>query len=432
MNDSFMQSYIPMSSIRNKLAVSIGKLAAMSSSALGKGTGEQIFGRIVDIADPNALKNLALNKRVIVISSTNGKTTTTRLIAQAFQKEHSNVLTNALGANQRAGLIAALASSKQGDNNEETFAILEVDERSLPGLFDEIQPELLIFGNLSRDQLDRFGEVSSISKSWQKMLEGYKGKVIANGNDPHIVFSLSNLESQLVTYVDTKSSWHDDANTCPKCGELLSWDKQSHFKCLSCNFSTPDDLAANSNQLIEEVTNSLKIPGKWNINNALLALWACRSFGIPDGTIFTSFGEVKEVSGRNAIFNLEGNKTVQLFLAKNPAGWNETLTHISKGSPRNTIFAFNCNIADGKDPSWLYDVDFESTPLKNIIVFGERELDMRLRLEIAGKKVTPTISITDAIAQCEKNSHTNIVASYTQFLKLSRTLPQLNKEAQSK
>ena len=125
------------------------------------------------------------------------------------------------------------------------------------------------------------------------------------------------------------------------------------------------------------------------------------------------------------MFSLLGNKTVQLYLAKNPAGWNETLTHISKDETAKTIFAFNCNIADGKDPSWLYDVDFETTPLNEVIVFGERNLDMTLRLEIAGKKVIRAESISEALEKCPENSHTNIVASYTQFLKLSRTLPKM-------
>ena len=414
-----------MSPIRKSIAISAGKLAAKSSALLGKGTGEQIFGRVVDALDPKALKSLAQNKRGIAVSSTNGKTTTTRLVSESFQKKYSNVLTNALGANQRAGLIAALANFEATSETEDTFAILEVDERSLPGLFNEINPELLIFGNLSRDQLDRFGEVSSISKSWRKMLAGSSAKVIANGNDPHIVFALSDLNEQKVIYVDTKSKWHDDANTCPKCGELLAWDKQSHFNSPTCGFSTPKNLEKSSVELLDKVASSLNIPGNWNVNNALLALWASRQYDISDDEIFESWKKVVEVSGRNAVFSLLGNKTVQLYLAKNPAGWNETLTHISKDETAKTIFAFNCNIADGKDPSWLYDVDFETTPLNEVIVFGERNLDMTLRLEIAGKKVIRAESISEALEKCPENSHTNIVASYTQFLKLSRTLPKM-------
>jgi len=420
-----------MASIRNSIAMQAGSLAAKSSTFLGKGTGEQIFGRVVDKLDSNALKKLASNKRVIVISATNGKTTTTRLIVQAFRKQYSNVVTNALGANQRAGLIAALATHKS-TSEDEVFAILEVDERSLPGLFLEIDPELLIFGNLSRDQLDRFGEVSSISKSWRKMLSGSKAKVIANGNDPHIVYALSDLDEEQIIYVDTKSNWHDDANTCPNCGELLSWDLDSHFKSPTCGFSTPKKLEKQSSDLIEKVQNSLRIPGNWNVNNALLALYACKSYGIDERQIFESWKEVFDVSGRNAIYNMDGNKTVQLFLAKNPAGWNETLSHISKNNKGNTIFAFNCNIADGKDPSWLYDVDFENASIENIIVYGERELDMTLRLEVAGKKVIEANSLLDALSKCPDDSHVNIVASYTQFLKLSRLLPKLSEKGDEK
>ena len=220
------------------------------------------------------------------------------------------------------------------------------------------------------------------------MLRGYKSKIIANGNDPHIVFALSDLDESQIIFVDTKSNWHDDANTCPKCGELLDWNEKSHFISPSCGFSSPKSMTENSTKLIEDITKSLRIPGAWNVNNALLAHQTCVSYDVPEKQIFESWESVREVSGRNAIFKLDNGKTFQLFLAKNPAGWNETLSHISKQPDSETIFAFNCNIADGKDPSWLYDVDFENAKLNEVIVFGERRIDMQLRLEIASKKVT--------------------------------------------
>ncbi len=401
------------------LARCAGRIASLLSRILGKGSGEQIQGRVIDMISRNALRFAAAHKRIVIISATNGKTTTTRLIASALAQKYPDVISNALGANQRAGVIAALVNGSTKNKNQ--WAVLEVDERSLPGLFDELHPELLVLGNLSRDQLDRFGEVASISQSWKKMLQGTHTHVVANACDPHIVFATSDLDKNIVEYVDLFSQWHSDAHTCPACGALLEWDDESHFDCPSCDFTIPRRLSIVP-KIREQIANSLAIPGEWNVSNAILAYVTVKKLGIDDDSIFSAWPTITDVAGRNAVFEL-GNRTIQLFLAKNPAGWNETLKHIS--SPDNTtIFAFNCNIADGKDPSWLYDVDFESLRADDIIVFGERATDMIVRLDVAGKNTQRADNILDALALTPENARINLVASYTQFLSLSRELPK--------
>ena len=413
--------------IRFLIAAGLGKLAFKLSRILGRGSGEQIQGRIIDLLCPSALKTVAKNRKIIVVSATNGKTTTTRLIARAFSEKYPDVVSNALGANQRAGVIAALVNAKQNSTDAPQFAILEVDERSLPGMFKELNPKLLVLGNLSRDQLDRFGEVSSISQSWKKMLEGSKVNVIANGCDPHIVFAVDQLNDRQLTFVDLKSKWHDDSHSCPKCGDLFEWDEESHFHSPTCSFETPKSLVSPDQRLVSQIKDSISLPGSWNQSNAFLAYVSCKKYDLEDEMIFNSWKDVLEVSGRNAIFNLDDDRTVQLFLAKNPAGWNETLRYISDEPADATIFAFNCNIADGKDPSWLYDVDFENAILEHVTVFGERATDMEVRLCVAGKEVNVANGLKEALAHNAFAKHTNLVASYTQFLTLSRMLPKLSK-----
>lgn len=411
--------------IRFFIGQKLGLLASIFSRLFSRGSGEQIQGRIVDLICPRALKKNAANKRIIVISSTNGKTTTARLITNALESKYSSVISNALGANQRAGIVSALVNTKHISRSNEQIAVLEVDERSLPGMFDELNPELVVFGNLSRDQLDRFGEVSSISHSWKKMLVGARTHIIANGCDPHIVFAVKDLPVEQVRYVDIKSKWHDDAYSCPVCGDLLVWNDQSHFESKSCGFRTPKDTVDIEDNLKNKISSSLNLPGNWNLNNAYLAFHVCKHLDIDDSDIIERFSEVSEVEGRNAVFQLDDDRTIQLFLAKNPAGWNETLSHISIQPADSTIFAFNCNIADGKDPSWLYDVDFEGANINDIVVFGQRSIDLNTRLTVAGKNVYQVKDLKEALAHTAFATHTNLVASYTQFLALSRVLPKI-------
>ena len=410
--------------MRYLFACIAGHLALFLSRLFGRGSGEQIQGRVIDVLCSQALRIAAQDTRVIIVSATNGKTTTTRLLASALGQVHANVISNALGANQRAGVLAALVSAKKTPGVAR-WAVLEVDERSLPGMFDELHPELLVLGNLSRDQLDRFGEVSSISQSWKKMLESTSVHVIANGCDPHIVYATSDLPSEQLSYVDLFSRWHDDAHTCPMCGELLHWDAHSHFTSPTCGFTTPTSTMTIDDETRELITDSLFLPGAWNVNNAILAYQAALLCDVESEATLTSWKEVREVAGRNAIFHLDNERSIQLFLAKNPAGWNETLSHLTLSPGDATIFAFNCNIADGKDPSWLYDVDFENAMLDNVVIFGERKTDMQVRLAVAGKTIQLADNFREALGLTSSAKHINLVASYTQFLTLSRVLPKM-------
>lgn len=406
-----------------KIAVLSGNLASILAQKIGRGSGEQIRGKVIAKISKAAVALASKNKEIIIVSSTNGKTSMTRLIASAIKEQHGDVLTNALGANQKAGIISALVSN---DNRVAKYAVLEIDERSLPTLFEDLSPSFLILGNLSRDQLDRFGEVNSIANAWKQMLKGSTAKVIANASDPNIVYATSDVNSENITYVELDSNWHDDANTCNVCGALLKW-SENDFACTKCDFKKPSNVAYTKvyDSIIE---SSLALPGDWNKNNARLALNLLEQLKIDNANIHSAWPKVKEVAGRNALFKIDESKTLQLFLAKNPAGYNELLKHVQSEISENknvaTIFAFNCNIADGKDPSWLYDVRFEDFNLNQCFVFGQRATDMTLRLKIAGKVVTQSNSLIEIIKANKKVEHFYLIASYTQFHSLSRSLPK--------
>jgi len=416
-----------ISIIKYRIALLLGQLVSFLSQKLKRGTGEQIAGRVITAISSNAISIAAKNKEIIVVSATNGKTSITRLIASAIKEQYGSVITNALGANQKAGIISALISK---ENKDAKYCVLEVDERSLPGIFDDLNPKILLLGNLSRDQLDRFGEVNSIATSWKKMLTTSNAHVIANACDANIVFATLDLQAENISYVDIETNWHDDANTCNICGSLLKWD-DNNFECTNCDFKKPTNLVYT--KLYESIIEkNLSLPGRWNYNNAKLALCALDKIGVDSNSISNAWPDVKDVSGRNAIFDINNNRALQLFLAKNPAGYNEMLKHISNEISKSknpesiaTIFAFNCNIADGKDPSWLYDVRFEDFNINNCYVFGERATDIRLRLEIAEKNVESFNNLDQILNNFSNDIEKYyLIASYTQFHKLSKTLPK--------
>ena len=409
---------------RFRIALVLGNFASYLSTKFARGSGEQIKGRVINAISKDALKYCVKDKEIVVISATNGKTSMTRLIAQAVKEQYGSVISNALGANQKAGVIAAL-TSKDSVNAE--YAILEIDERSLPGMFDDLSPDVLVLGNLSRDQLDRFGEVNSIATSWKKMLVNSDTYIVANASDPNIVYAVNEVNESNIEYVDIESNWHDDANTCNICGSLLLW-TESNYKCSNCDFRKPENVVYTKvyDSIIE---SNLALPGTWNVSNAKLALCALVKIGVDTNSIKKSWPNVKEVAGRNAIFNIGKNKTLQLFLAKNPAGYNVMLKHISNEISKtglddkcSTIFAFNCNIADGKDPSWLYDVRFEEFSIGDCFTFGQRALDITLRLKIADKNVKKVDNLKQVFEIVSDTDKYYLIASYTQFHRLSKSL----------
>ena len=407
-----------------KIAIFISKVVAMLSRRFSIGSGEQIAGRVMLAICPGAIAIASKDKEIIVISATNGKTSITRLIAQAIKEQYGTVISNALGANQKAGVISALIDENDKDSK---YCVLEVDERSLPGIFSDINSKILVLGNLSRDQLDRFGEVNSIATSWKKMLRNSEVNIIANASDPNIVFATSEINHKNITYVDIETNWHDDANTCNVCGALLNW-SQANYECNNCDFKKPADVK--SSKIFDSIIqNNLALPGRWNKNNAKLALFALEKINIDINCIKSAWPKVKDVAGRNATFKLNEKQSLQLFLAKNPAGYNEMLKHISnevetKKISAVTVFGFNCNIADGKDPSWLYDVRFEDYDIKNCYVFGQRSKDVLLRLEIANKNVAEFKNLDEILKNTEGVEKIFLIASYTQFHKLSKELPK--------
>ncbi len=336
-----------------RLVVAVGRC----STLLGRGSGSTIGGRVGLVIDRDLLTHLGSGRSTVLVSGTNGKTTTTRLLAAAAASK-GQVATSTAGANMGAGLVSALARFPTAPT-----AVLEVDEAHLGSVASALSPVAIVLLNLSRDQLDRTGEVRMLAERWRNVLATTSAMVVANADDPLVVWAAETAGR--VVWVSTGSSWQDDAHHCPVCDARIEFseDPLDGWRC-QCGFSRPAvAYALRSDGLVDpdgvRHDFELALPGAFNRQNAAIAAVAAGTLGIGLDEALASMTAVGEVEGRFAGHGL-GAKGGRLLLAKNPAGWRELITLVAPGGGP-VVIGINARIADGHDPSWLWDVDLRAT-----------------------------------------------------------------------
>jgi UDP-N-acetylmuramyl tripeptide synthase len=402
-------------SARTRVGVAAGRLAGWLSRVTGRGAGATISGRVLNVLAPGALAELAAGKRTALVSATNGKTTTTRFLAAALATDGRAVTTNSTGANLTSGIAPTLADAPDADT-----AVLEVDERVLPRVVDPLAAELLVLGNLSRDQLDRYGEVHLVADAWRAVTEQHPElAVVANASDPHVVWAASPAD---VTWVELGIGWRQDAATCPRCGALLRWGDDDRFGCPGCGFSQPDTVRRLDGDTLvlgdERVPLRLAVPGRWNLANAALAVTAASAhFEVAPADAADALHRVTSVAGRYMDVPLGDGRTASVLLAKNPAGWGEVLRYLGDVDTA-VVIAVNARVADGKDPSWLWDVPYELLRGHAVAAAGERCLDVAVRLRYA--EVDHVVEPDPLAAARALPGRVHLVCSYTQFSALYR------------
>jgi len=402
-------------SARTRVGVAAGRLAGWLSRVTGRGAGATISGRVLNVLAPGALAELATGKRTALVSATNGKTTTTRFLAAALATDGRTVTTNSTGANLTSGIAPTLARAPDADT-----AVLEVDERVLPRVVDPLAAELLVLGNLSRDQLDRYGEVHLVADAWRAVTEEHpKLAVVANASDPHVVWAASPAD---VTWVEVGIGWRQDAATCPRCGALLRWGDDDRFACLACGFAQPTTVHRLEDDTLvldgERVPLRLAVPGRWNLANAALAVAAASThFDVAPSDAAAALGAVATVAGRYMDVPIGDGRTASVLLAKNPAGWGEVLRYLADVDT-SVVIAVNARVADGKDPSWLWDVPYELLRGHAVAAAGERCLDVAVRLRYA--EVEHLVEPDPLAAARALPGVVHLVCSYTQFSALYR------------
>jgi lipid II isoglutaminyl synthase (glutamine-hydrolysing) len=366
-----------------RTAIGLGRVAGALSKSLGRGDGLVIGGRVVTVACPDAFAMLVAGRRVFFVSATNGKTTTTKLLAAALRAA-GPVVTNASGANMPAGIVAALARPPAG-LPADALAVLEADETFLPSLLPHTDKPLLVLGNLTRDQLDRVGEVAMVARRWRTVFAATKGlSAVANADDPHIVWAASVIPD--VTWVSVGQRWTADSAVCPACGSILRRSSAPDWECTACGFRRPEvSWSVEPGELIgpdgARYSLDLQLPGAANQANAAMAVVAANLLGVTPSVSLPALRTVASVGGRYQTVSL-GGRQVRLLLGKNPAGWSEMFGMLAP-APAPVVIAINARAADGKDPSWLWDVPFERLADREVIATGDRRHDLAVRLMYA-------------------------------------------------
>jgi lipid II isoglutaminyl synthase (glutamine-hydrolysing) len=394
---------------RFAVARSAGGLAAGLSRLTGRGDGTTIGGRITLAIDPGALARAAAGRALAVVSGTNGKTTTRSLLVAAL-RTRGLVVSNSGGANLPSGLTAALAGDRLARDG-----VLEVDEPYLPLVISAVRPRAAVLLNLSRDQLDRYAEVRRLAGIWRDAL-GKPGApvAVANCDDPLVVWAASVAPSAI--WVSAGQRWHSDAAVCPACGDVISRDRDSWTS--SCGLSRPTpDWTVSGDTVVDPTgdahTVTLAIPGDVNVGNAALAAAAASLWDVSPADAFAAMAGIDEVEGRYLAATYRG-VAARLLLAKNPAGWVEALSMLPAAGV-GVVVAVNARAADGRDPSWLWDVPFEVLQGRFAVATGERSRDVAVRLHYAGVEHSRLEDAGAALQAAGRDGPVEVLANYTAF-----------------
>ncbi|TMB47706.1 MAG: Mur ligase family protein [Chloroflexi bacterium] len=442
--------------IRKATAVWAGKATGVVSRITRRGGGTTLPGDIARAIDPHVLTKLSqdLKQGSVVITGTNGKTTTARLISWLLEGAGNTVVANRAGANLIFGVTAAAVNQAGPDGKlRADWGVFEIDEASLPKAVAEIQPHATLVLNLFRDQLDRYGELESIAKKIEQALSALPetAHVILNADDPRVAEIGLSLARKPTWYglddasVAQKELPHAaDARTCPRCGASLIFDAvyvghDGVYRCPNGDFQRPTpeitatDIKLDGFDSLEATIAGTRIAmplgGLYNCYNVLAAFAAARTLGLTPDRIAQRLQTFKASFGRQERIDYRGRKIV-LVLSKNPAGFNETVrTAIDLAKGRKFIIGLNDRKADGTDVSWIWDVDFEQLKGKAEVVIpaGIRAHDLAVRLKYAGVKAEepqtdPARALDKLLELTKEGDSVHLLCTYTAMLDLRAEL----------
>ncbi len=407
------------------------------SRALGRGSGTVAGGRVGLAVAPELLATLARGRRVALVTGTNGKTTTTRMLVAALSGlPGPDPVSNATGANMPAGHVAALAGAPP-----DAPAVLEVDEGYLGRLIEETDPRVVVLLNLSRDQLDRISEVRMLVDRWRSAFgrlrpgsePGSATVVVANADDPMVAWAA--MAAPEVRWVGAGQVWHLDAVGCPACGGRIVFDRSGGWACDRCDFTRPERQAwlDGAALVLADGTRlpvDLGLPGQFNRANAAMVVVAAPAMAedADPAAVLTRVAGLVEVAGRFSSTVRRGHP-VRLLLAKNPAGWTAIfdLLEEDRTAAGPVVLSVNARTADGFDTSWLWDVPFERLGHRPVVATGDRCLDLAVRLHYAGVAATvvadPLAAVDRAVGEAGRDATgapgpLDVVGNYTAFADL--------------
>ena len=437
--------------LRSQVAISAGKTAQWVLKTFFKG-GSSYPGQLALKMDPKILDTLVKDYKVVVVTGTNGKTLTTALTVNILKQEFDYVLTNPTGANMVQGIVSTFLNAK-GKKGGKKIAVLEIDEASLSKVTEYIKPELFLFTNIFRDQMDRYGEIYT---TYKLIVDGAakspNAPILCNGDSP-IFNSLETVNPRKYYGFDHLPDKYQDAhyNTdgllCPKCQHILKYKMITYanlgkYYCPNCGFHRPEldykltEMKEMDNKSSEFVIDGqdykIEVGGMYNVYNALAATAVAEYYSVSKDKIKRGLGYDEKVFGRQEEFVIDGKKCT-LVLVKNPVGLNQVIDMIGLAPyPFSLVSLLNANYADGIDISWIWDGNHEAfaeMDIPAVIAGGDRHEDMALRLKVAGipeDKLIETADLTDVIEKIKllPTEHVYILATYTAVLQLRKELAQ--------
>lgn len=434
--------------IKFYLSLIVARLAYLAIKILNKSSGTSFVGMLVLKLCPDFLRYCPkyIKKRIVTITGTNGKSTTSGIIAHILEVAHQRVIHNLKGANMLTGVANVFALCVRPLKRFD-YAVIESDEAYLSRLYDYINADYLVVTNLFRDQLDRYGELNTTAQFIKNAIDKNPDlKLILNADDP--IVATFNRTKYAVYYgfenVEYKCSYENKSNAPSEvfncsCNEELKYTKQffaqqGHYYCPHCGYKRPKcnypaNVIVYDDYSVISVENrgisfefKVNLAGLYNAYNALAAIAFAFQCGLNQVEIQKALDSYHAIFGRTEKCVINGNPAV-IQLIKNPTGASEVLKTVDLNS--NIVIAINDNYADGRDISWLWDSDFEQLKdaKKLVITSGIRANDMATRLKYAGipqGKIIIEPNIKKAIDMATKDGKTTILPSYTALLKLTK------------
>ncbi len=437
----------------------LARAVGSASRASGRGGGTTLPGRLLLRLDPRTIARLGskLDGGATLVSATNGKTTTAGMLAALLGAAGRTPVHNRAGSNMTWGIATALLEQRGREG------LFEVDEAWLPRVAAELDPSLIVLGNLFRDQLDRYGETEILADQWAKMVaeRSDRTRFVLNADDP-LIADLgrdddgSHREGVVYFGIDDEDQalpelQHAfDAKHCRRCGHPYAYERAfvghlGHYSCPNCGAGRPrPDVVATRIELHGmrgsslqvstpqgELEVKLPLPGLYNAYNALAAIAAGLELGIATDRIGSALGGMRGAFGRVETIEV-GAKQVSILLIKNPAGTNEVLRTLkleASGGELDLWISLNDGIADGRDVSWIWDADFEllGGAVRQVTCAGRRAPEMALRLKYAGwpaETIVVESGIEAAFDRAVNGAKGQLFAlpTYTSLLELHKVL----------
>jgi lipid II isoglutaminyl synthase (glutamine-hydrolysing) len=427
--------------LKNLLIIYISKTFYFLISKLNLGAGSTWPGEIALRLNGNFIKKVLKNSslKIVLIAGTNGKTTTSTLMHFLLEKNGKRVFQNEEGANLLNGVASAIVKNINfnGKFNYDT-AVFEIDENTLPLILNQINPDAVILLNLFRDQLDRYGEVNTIAQKWHESLKrlNKQTKIFLNADDPLINFLGTDLKTETFYFgvsnqlMKRKEIPHDvDSIYCPKCGGALKYKAISYshlgdYHCPTCGFERGEPETYANEKM------NYPLQGLYNIYNTnAVILTLSKTFNFPINNLIKYLVDFRPAFGRQEEIIYRNHK-FKIFLGKNPAGFNQaigTILAMNNNNNKNILLVLNDRIPDGRDVSWIWDVEFEDLSNQKIVISGDRTYDMALRMKYANQKdMAVEENLNDAINKIievtSKEKLIYVLATYTGMLEVRKIL----------